>query len=235
MADPETAATIRNNAPRSVRTFDRAVSLLDFQDLITASGEVAKALATWVWDGFAPAVHLTVAGQQGTSFADLTSLGATLANARDPNHRLLLDNFVKVPIFATASLWIDPKRATADVLAAAAQAMAAALSFDALALGQSVHLSAIYAVLQGVPGVVAADVTGLGFRIPPGTADPTAYLRFCEASRAIPTGSVAAVQDFLRIFAARPNPEPARQCPSGRTGGDHDPGPVDISITAQGW
>ena len=91
-------ATIRENAPRTVRTFERAVSLRDFPDLITVSGEVAKALATWVWDGFAPAVHLTVAGRDGGTFSDLTSLGAALANARDPNHRLLIDNYVKVPI-----------------------------------------------------------------------------------------------------------------------------------------
>ncbi|HEV2099509.1 MAG TPA: hypothetical protein VGR45_11375 [Stellaceae bacterium] len=231
-ADPETAATIRDNAPRSVRTFDRAVSLLDFQDLITASGEVAKALAAWVWDGFAPAVHLTVAGQQGTNFADLTSLGATLANARDPNHRLLLDNFTQVPIFVAASLWTDPRQATADVIAAAAQAMATALSFDTLALGQSIHLSAIYAVLQGVSGVVAADVTGLGFRIPPGTADPNAYLDSRGVTRN-PDGSVAAVQDFLRIFAARPNPSRPGSVLPAELAAIVTPA-ADISITAQG-
>jgi predicted phage baseplate assembly protein len=231
-ADPETSATIRNNAPRSVRTFDRAVSLLDFQDLITASGEVAKALAAWVWDGFAPAVHLTVAGQQGTIFADLTSLGATLANARDPNQRLLLENFVQVPIFVTASLWTDPKRARSDVLAAASLALATALSFDALALGQSIHLSAIYAVLQGVPGVVAADVTGLGLRIPPGTVDPNAYLDSRGVTRN-PDGSVAAVQDFLRIFAARPNPDRPGSVLPAELAAIASPA-VDISITAQG-
>jgi hypothetical protein len=205
-ADPETLSTIRANAPRSVRTFDRAVSLLDFQDLITASGEVAKALAVAVWDGYAPAVHITVAGQNGTRFSDLTSLGATLANVRDPNQRLLLDNYTAVPIFVTARLWTDPKQATADVLAAATQALLAALSFDALALGQSIHLSAIYAVLQSVAGVVATDVTGLGFRIPPGTPDPNAYLDAQGVTRN-PDGSVVAVQEVLRIFAARPDPD----------------------------
>lgn len=231
-ADPETTAAIRNNAPRSVRSFDRAVSLLDFQDLITASGEVAKALAAWVWDGFAPAVHLTVAGQQGTSFADLTSLGATLANARDPNHRLLLDNFASVPIFVAASLWTDPKRAAADVIAAATRAMSTALSFDTLMLGQSIHLSAIYAVLQGVPGVVAADVTGLGFRVPSGTADPNAYLDARGVTRN-PDGSVAAVQDFLRIFAARPYLSRPGYILPAELAVVATPA-ADISITAQG-
>src|SRR5262249_39701237 len=109
-ADPETLDTIRQNAPRTVRTFDRAVSLHEMQDLVTASGEVAKALATWVWDGFAPAIHLTVAGQDGGTFADPASLGAMLSNARDPNHRLLIDNYAQVPIRLEAKLWIDPAR-----------------------------------------------------------------------------------------------------------------------------
>src|SRR5205823_5092700 len=150
--------------PRTVHTFDRAVSLQDFQDLVTESGEVAKALATWMWDGFAPAVHLTVAGVDGGTFSDLTSLGATLANARDPNHRLLIDNFTKVPIRLEAKVWVDPARLQSDVVAGALAAVLEALSFDALALAEPLHLSMVYAVLQRAPGIVAADVTRFGFK-----------------------------------------------------------------------
>ena len=198
-ADPETLETIRQNAPRTVRTFDRAVSLQDFQDLITASGEVAKALATWVWDGYAPAVHLTVAGQDGGTFSDLSSLGATLANARDPNIRLLIDNYATVPIRVAAKLWVDPARSQSDVVAAANAAVLDALSFDELDLGEPLHLSFIYAVLQGVTGVVAADVTSFGFR-----STSPAFLQ-SRGVTLLPDGSVAPVQDFLRIFAARPD------------------------------
>jgi hypothetical protein len=198
-ADPETIDTIRRHAPRTVRTFDRAVSLQDFQDLITESGEVAKALATWVWDGFAPAVHLTVAGVGGGTFSDLTSLGATLANARDPNHRLLIDNFTKVPIRLETKLWVDPTRPQSDVVASALDALLKALSFDALALAEPLHLSMIYAVLQRAPGIVAADVTRFGFK--------NASISFLKSHGAafLPNGGATPVQDFLRIFAARPD------------------------------
>jgi hypothetical protein len=191
--------TIRRNAPRTVRTFDRAVSLQDFQDLVTESGEVAKALATWVWDGYAPAVHLTVAGVGGGTFSDLTSLGATLANARDPNHRLLIDNFTRVPIRLEAKVWVDPARQQSDVVAGALEVLLEALSFDALALAEPLHLSMIYAVLQGAPGIVAADVTQFGYK--------NASMSFLQARGAtfLPNGDVAPVQDFLRIFAARPD------------------------------
>src|SRR5271157_2033982 len=229
-ADPETMGAIRSNAPRTVRTFDRAVSLLDFQDLITASGEVAKALATWIWDGYGPAVHLTVAGQNGGKFSDLTSLGATLSNARDPNHRLLLDNYSKVPILLAAKVWIQPSLAQADVIAAATQAVLAALSFDQLTLGTSLHLSQIYEILQSVDGVLGADVSNFGFKIPAGQ-NPTAYLQ-SRGVTLLAGGVVAPVQDFLRIFGARPDTgHPGKILPAELASVDVPS--TDVTITAE--
>jgi uncharacterized phage protein gp47/JayE len=229
-ADPETMGEIRGNAPRTVRTFDRIVSLLDFQDLITASGEVAKALATWIWDGYGPAVHLTVAGQNGGTFSDLTNLGATLSNARDPNHRLLLDNYSKVPVLLAAKLWIQSSYALADVIAAATQAVLAALSFDQLTLGASLHLSQIYEILQNVDGVLGADVSNFGFKIPAGL-NPTSYLQ-SRGVTFLAGGVVAPVQDFLRIFGARPDTShPGRVLPAELA--IVDVPSTDVTITAE--
>jgi predicted phage baseplate assembly protein len=226
-ADPETMDTIRRNAPRTVRTFDRAVSLQDFQDLVTESGEVAKALATWVWDGFAPAVHLTVAGVDGGTFSDLTSLSATLASARDPNHRLLVDNYIKVPIRLEAKVWVDPARSQSDVVAGALGEVVTALSFDALGLAEPLHLSRIYAVLQRAQGIVAADVTRFGFK--------NASIPFLQSRGAtfLPNGSVAPVQDFLRIFAARPDPSRPGQVVPAELAWIETPS-QDVLITVQG-
>jgi predicted phage baseplate assembly protein len=205
-ADPESMATARQNAPRTVRTFGRAVSLRDFEDLVTASGEVAKAQAGWVWDGFAPAVHLTVAGQAGGTFSEagLARLGTALNAARDTNHRLLMDNYVRVPIRIQATVLPDPARSKEAVLAAALQALLQYLAFDQLTLGQSIHLSGIYAVLQGVVGVIAADVIVLSFKKP---VDMTpAQFQAYLATRGVtflPSGAPAPVQGHLRICAAR--------------------------------
>jgi len=127
-ADPETLQMIRCNAPRTVRTFGRAVSLQDFADLITASGEVAKAEAIWIWDGLAPAVYLTVAGQAGGAFSDPASLAANLNNARDPNRRLLVGNYRSVPIRLSATVLTLPQYVQVDVLKAALNALLTALS-----------------------------------------------------------------------------------------------------------
>jgi uncharacterized phage protein gp47/JayE len=233
-ADPETMPAIRNNAPRTVRTFGRIVSLQDFQDLITASGEVAKAEAIWIWDGFAPAVYLTVAGQAGGVFSDPSSLAVNLSNARDPNHRLLIGNYRSVPVQLSATILTLPQYVQADVLKAAINAVLNALSFDNLGLGQSIHLSGMYTVLQDVPGVQAADITLLAFRQPDGmsNADFDAYLDSRGVER-LSDGSVALVQGHLRIFSARPDSSAPGKVLAAELATVQVPS-QDISIKAQG-
>jgi uncharacterized phage protein gp47/JayE len=233
-ADPESLDMIRQNAPRTVRTFGRAVSLQDFEDLITASGEVAKAEAIWIWDGLSPAVYLTIAGQAGGTFADPWTMAATLNASRDPNRRLLIGNFQSVPIILSATVLVSPLSVQSDVLAAVLSALLQTLSFDALNLGQSIHLSGMYAVLQGVAGVTAVEIAKFGFRQPDGmsNADFNAYQDGRGVLR-LSDGTVAPVQEHLRIFSARPNPASPGQVFPAELASIETPG-QDISITAMG-
>ncbi|HEY6723898.1 MAG TPA: hypothetical protein VI197_07695 [Polyangiaceae bacterium] len=199
-ADAETLDRARENAPRTVRTFGRAVSLQDFEDLVTASGEVAKAHVTWVWDGLDQAIHLTVAGQEGVALSDEArrDLGRGLDTARDRNHRLLIDDFAAVPVRLQAGVGVDPAHDRDQVLAAAHAAVVDALSFEQQRLGQSLHLSDFYATLQGVAGVVFVDIDTFHFKLPPGI--PGFIYALSRGA------SLAPVQPHLRIFSARPLP-----------------------------
>ncbi len=194
-ADPESLDQARENAPTTVRTFGRAVSLLDFEDLVRSSGEVAKALATWVWNGEARAVHLTIAAQEGQLFtpADVSRIYASLTAQRDPNHALFLANFVQVPIVVTATVRVKPTYVAADVAAAARDALLGALSFESQQFGRPVAISEIYSVLQHVTGVESVDVDLFQFK------DQSAPFLASRGATADP------VQRSLRIFAARPN------------------------------
>jgi predicted phage baseplate assembly protein len=197
-ADPESIEQARENAPTTVRTFGRAVSLADFEDLVRSSGEVAKALATWVWNGEARAVHLTVAAQGGQRFTegDLARIHASLDARRDPNHALFLANYTPVPIVVKALLRVHADRVAAKVAAAARDALLGALSFETLRFGQPVALSQIYAVLQQVAGVDSVDIDLFSFK------DQTPAFLTSRGATADP------LQRSLRIFAARPNPDP---------------------------
>ena len=197
-ADPESIEQARANAPTTVRTFGRAVSLRDFEDLARASGEVAKALATWVWNREARAVHLTVAAQGGQLFSptDLARIHASLTTQRDPNHALFLDNYSEVPLVVTATVRVQSKYVASKVGAAARQSLLSALSFGSMRFGQPVSLSDIYAVLQGVEGVSSVDIDQFHFK------DQSAAFLAARGATSAP------VQRTLRIFSARPNSVP---------------------------
>ncbi len=197
-ADPETLTQARRNAPTTVRTFGRAVSLRDFEDLVTASGEVAKAQATWVWCGATRTVHLTVAGQRGGHFSDeaLARLHAGLTAHRDRNHPLILSNYLKVPVVVQATLGVDPAYVAKEAEAAARAALLAALSFEELRFGQPLHLSDIYRVLQDTHGVLWVDVDLFHFK----DRSP-AHLEERRADE-------APLQQHVRIYPARPHPNP---------------------------
>jgi hypothetical protein len=196
-ADAEPRDAARRVAPSTVRTFGRAVSLADFETLTTASGEVAKASATWVWQSLQKAVHLTVAAQGGATLSGeaLGRLHARLDQARDPNHALLLGNYCQVPVTLSAKLFIADAYVREEVLVAAKQALVAFFAFDNLALARSLHRSDIYAVLQAVPGVTALDLDLFHFK---------GYGNWGAQELGVRGASAAPLQPHLRIFGARP-------------------------------
>jgi predicted phage baseplate assembly protein len=196
-ADPEDIGQARQNAPTSVRTFGRIVSIEDFAWLATASGEIAKAKATWVWRGLDRSVHLTVAAQGGGDLSALAleRLHAALDAARDPNHVLLLANALRVPIRISAKLVVDPDRERDAVLEAARNGLLDYLSFARAELGRALHASQVITALQSTAGVAGVDLDVLHFR------DATGW----SAAQLAARGAIAAPnQSHLRLFAARP-------------------------------
>lgn len=179
--DRESIDQIRVNAPASLQTFGRAVSAADYAALALSYPGVAKASAAWVLRGPItlqaipqPYIQLTVATADQTSLVTQTTfarqLRSFLDKRRDPNVPLRILDFT--PIYIDVAAIIDvkdnyPRQAT---LAAAQAALNPGLNpdnttgyfaFERLAFGQSIHLSAVYAVLQNVPGVSDVLITTL--------------------------------------------------------------------------
>lgn len=196
-ADPEVRERARQAAPVTVRTFGRAVSLLDFEWLALESGQIARAKATWVWRGLEKAVHLTVAGQKGGTFSpeELATLHSGLTRQRDPNHPLLLANVSRVAIEIEAVVAVDARFVRDAVAREARRALLEALDFDHLGFAEPIHLSDVYRVLQEVEGVDHVDVDLLHFQ---GRGNWT------PANYAARGADAKPVQEHVRIFPARP-------------------------------
>lgn len=160
--DPEELADARSNAPLTVLTLDRIVSVQDFEDFARAFSGIGKAQATLLWNGERQMVHLTVAAAGGDAIDTASELYTNLVDgidgARHADQPVLVSPHVLVSFTLKARVATDEDLVRDDVLADVTEALVAAFGFEARSFGQAVTSSEILAVMQGVTGVVAVDL-----------------------------------------------------------------------------
>ena len=163
--DPETLDRARRNAPLTVLTLDRIVSLRDYEDFARAFGGIAKALATWTWDGQRQGVFVTVAGVDGAALDEngetFKNLVTAMHNAGDPYVPLRVKSYAAAEFMLAAVVTRHPDYLADKVEADVRAALLRYFAFDARAFGQPVALSEVMAAIQAVPGVVAVDIDAL--------------------------------------------------------------------------
>lgn len=165
-ADPESADSIRRNAPLTIMTMDRIVSLQDYEDFARAFAGIEKAMAVpWAPVGRGRGVFITVAGPDGAGIEPgsqtYVNLLAAISNSSAPHVPLEVQSYRKAYFEVVASVMVRADYEIAPVVAAVEAALRASFSFDARDFGQPVMLSEVMAVMQAVPGVVAVDVDQL--------------------------------------------------------------------------
>ncbi len=160
--DPEAREDARRNAPLTVMTLGRVVSLRDYEDFAHSFPGIAKALATWTWDGQRQGVLLTVAGPAGAVISEESatyiSLVEALREAGDPYVPLRVQSYAAVDFALAAQVTRVPDFTAEKVAADLKKALLDAFSFDVRQFGQPVARSEVLAVMQNVPGVVGVDV-----------------------------------------------------------------------------
>lgn len=160
--DRQEADDARVNAPRSVLTLGRIVSLQDYEDFARNFPGIDKAAAVWTWDGEQRGVLITVAGTGGEDVQEgelvHTDLVAAMLDAGSPRMSFLVKNYRRDTFRLSAKLRIDSNRVQETVLQAVRDSLSERFSFGARAFGQIVTLSEIYAAIHAVPGVVSADI-----------------------------------------------------------------------------
>ena len=163
--DPQTVDGIRQNAPQTVLTLGRAVSITDYQNFASTFAGISKAYAIWIPSGPMQGVFLTVAGTDGSAVPTGSSTNVNLAAALqaygNPLIPISIQTYVETLFSIAASVQYDPAYQQPVVADQILLALSSAFSFESRSFGQGVSMDEVSNVIQNVPGVVAVNVTGL--------------------------------------------------------------------------
>lgn len=160
--DAERLEQARVNAPSTVLTLDRIVSLRDYEDFARSFAGIGKAHAYLAWNGERQVIRLVVATSAhepvlpGTAAHD--NLRAGIDAARHVGPPLVLETFQPKPFSVDLRVVAAPGRSYADVATAVTAALVDTFSFERRAFGQRVSAAEILAVTQNVSGVLGADL-----------------------------------------------------------------------------
>ena len=161
--EPDTFANAQQNAPLTVLTLERVVSLEDYENFSRSYAGIAKALATWTWDGRTRGVFLSLAAPLGAAVSSslIADLITAIHAAGDPFVPMRAVSYQKALFRMAGKIKVDPDYEVEKVLASASDTLRDTFSFAKRQFGQPVNLSEVIALVQAVSGVVAVDVDSL--------------------------------------------------------------------------
>ena len=162
-ADPAQPSQIRRDAPRSVLTFGRAVSVFDYAAIAAQAPGVTRANAVWGWDDAIQRALVRV--YVGDTPAAATSACQALSAASDPNRPVKVTQATEFDVALGLTLiytpGIDTDQLTQAVQTALADTEVGLFGAWNLNVGQTVFVSQIEAAVLAVSGAVA--LTALRF------------------------------------------------------------------------
>jgi hypothetical protein len=185
-SDPDPPSKIRQLAPRSVLTFNRAVSVDDFEVIAAQAPSVTRAKAAVAFDPLAQRPRVTV--WVGDDQDAVTSAQAAFAASADPNRLPLVVLANAVVMQLSLSIVYDPRYHSQTVQNAVQTALldpdSGLFGVNVVDIGQVFYDSQVYATCLAVPGVVAVHSLDLApprprfqfefrFKNPPVTAVST--------------------------------------------------------------
>jgi predicted phage baseplate assembly protein len=176
-ADPETRDEARERVPLAVQALDRLVSVEDYAHFSRIFAGIGKAHATRISDGTQALVHLTIAGSADAPIDEQSDLYRHLLGALvelgDPSLPLQVALREAIFVFLGARVKVLPEYLWENVEPKLRAALLEAFGFERRALGQSLLLSEVVAVMQSVEGVDYVDVDLLEGVAESAAASPT--------------------------------------------------------------
>lgn len=178
-ADPEVIDDARQNAPLTVLTLDRAVSVLDYQHYARAFAGVARAHALWIGSGPSRGIFITIAGIDGAHIPDTsstyTNLMSSLRRYGDPLLPLSMANYEPVSFVLGLAVKVNEDAENDTVLARLESTLRDYFSFARRDFGQHVSQDEILAVAHSVDAIEAVRITRF-YRDEPGAVDSVAAI-----------------------------------------------------------
>jgi hypothetical protein len=163
--NPQSIDQIRGNAPLTVQTLGRAISLTDYQNFASSFAGIAKASALWIPNGAYRGVFLSVASSNGAQMPPTSQtfgyLVSALQNYGNPHVALNVASYNETTFGLKAKILYDPAYSQPAVEAAILSLLQSTYCFASRGFGQGVTKDEIAALIQSVPGVVAVNVVNL--------------------------------------------------------------------------
>jgi hypothetical protein len=158
-ADPEASSKIGMLAPRSVLTFNRAISLDDYKVIAASTPGVVQAEAAYRFDPIAqrPCVTVWVSGDAGA----VAAVKSSIAAEADPNRPISVLAATGVDTVINFTYLRDSHYLDDTVRSALHRALldpdTGLFGVNVVGIGQVFYDSQIYAACLAVPGVVAVE------------------------------------------------------------------------------
>jgi hypothetical protein len=208
--DGETLGRARVNAPLTVLTLDRAVSITDYANFARAFAGIDKAHALWIPAGPAYGVFLTIAGVAGAAVAEtgetFTNLSDALRSYGDPLVPLRITNYSDARFRCRLAVKVLDAHPSDKVLAAVDDALRTRFGFTARDFGQTVSVDEVSAVAQAVEGVAAVHVTRLHRAGEPAVVVPRLFA-------ALPVASLTALPQAAELLTLADDPIELEELP----------------------
>jgi hypothetical protein len=159
-ASPQPALQAKRNAPRTLLTLNRIVSLQDYESFARSFVGIGKAKAEEIIMGQEWVVHITICAQDGSqvdrSSELFKNLNLAIKNRTRPMDRFEISGYTKLTFRVEASLAVDRQHLAEKVKKQCIAALRDHFSLSQRKFAQDVTGSEVLACLQKVDGVIFA-------------------------------------------------------------------------------
>jgi hypothetical protein len=160
--DAESLDAARTNAPLTVLTLGRAVSVQDYEDFSRSFAGISKAHVAWIAAGPGRGLFISISAEAGEAVLSTSdtylNLLASLRRYGDPLLPLRVAGYRPAAFKLRAAIKVMAEAESGKVLKDADAALRAAFGFEARRFGQTVSVDEVMAVLHAVIGVEAVNV-----------------------------------------------------------------------------